>query len=48
LKKERVISLIRPLNAPSIKLAQSLGGVLESTIDLMGAPANLYVYPPPR
>lgn len=48
LRKERVISLIRPQNERSIKLAESLDGVFESTIDLLGSPANLYVYPPPR
>ncbi|WP_395686296.1 GNAT family N-acetyltransferase [Caenimonas koreensis] len=45
LKKSRIISLIRPPNAPSIKLAKSLGATLEGTVDLMGSPAELYVYP---
>jgi RimJ/RimL family protein N-acetyltransferase len=45
LKKERVISLIRPQNAASIKLAQALGACLEETIDFMGGPAEVYRYP---
>jgi RimJ/RimL family protein N-acetyltransferase len=44
LKKERVISLIRPQNEPSVKLAQALGARLEGTIDFMGAPAQVYRY----
>lgn len=48
LKKERIISLIRPANAPSIRLAQSLGAQLDSTIELLGAPAQVYVYPSGR
>lgn len=45
---ERVISLIRPGNAPSVAVAVKLGGSLESTIDLMGSPALVYAYPAPR
>ncbi len=45
LKKERVISLIRPQNAPSVKLAQALGAQLEETIDFMASPAQVYRYP---
>jgi RimJ/RimL family protein N-acetyltransferase len=45
LKKDRIISLIRPANAPSIKLAMSLGAQLESTIELMGGEAQVYAYP---
>jgi RimJ/RimL family protein N-acetyltransferase len=44
LRKERIISLIRPLNAPSIKLATALGAQLESSMDFMGGPTNVYVY----
>jgi RimJ/RimL family protein N-acetyltransferase len=44
LKRERVISLIRPLNAPSIKLVKSLGASYERTTDLMGGPAEVYVH----
>lgn len=46
LRKERIISLIRPQNAASIKLAKSLGAQLEGTTELMGAPAEVYAYPP--
>ena len=45
LKKERIISLIRPANAPSIKLAKALGAVHEGSVDLMGSAAELFVYP---
>jgi RimJ/RimL family protein N-acetyltransferase len=44
LKKERVISLIRPQNTASIKLASALGGELDDTIDFMGGRAQVYVY----
>jgi len=44
LRKERIISLIRPQNAPSIKLAQALGATREGAVDLMGSPAELYVH----
>jgi RimJ/RimL family protein N-acetyltransferase len=46
LKKDRVISLIRPQNAPSIRLAQSLGGEFEKSVDLLGGEAQVYVYSP--
>ena len=46
LRKERIISLIRPQNAPSIKLARALGAQLEGTADLMGSPAHVYVHQP--
>ena len=48
LGKERVISLIRPQNAPSIKLARSLGAALEQEIDFMGGQAQVYAYDPAR
>lgn len=44
LHKERIISLIRPANERSIRLATSLGARLESTIDLMGSEAQVYRY----
>jgi RimJ/RimL family protein N-acetyltransferase len=44
LHRDRVISLIRPANAPSIRLAQALGAVRESTTELMGSPAELFVH----
>ncbi|HUR90899.1 MAG TPA: GNAT family N-acetyltransferase [Ramlibacter sp.] len=44
LKKERVISLIRPQNAASIKLAKSLGGEFEEEIEFLGGKAQVYLY----
>lgn len=44
LRKERVISLIRPANAPSIRLAQKLGAVREGSVELMGSSAELYLH----
>ena len=44
LHKERIISLIRPGNAPSVKLATALGAQREGSVDLMGSAAELYVY----
>ena len=44
LRKERIISLIRPQNAPSIRLAQALGAKREGSIELMGSEAELYVH----
>ena len=45
LRKSRIISLVRPQNAPSIKLATALGARLEGAIDFMGGEANVYAYP---
>jgi RimJ/RimL family protein N-acetyltransferase len=44
LRKDRVISLIRAANAPSIRLAEALGAVREGTVDLLGSPAELFVH----
>jgi RimJ/RimL family protein N-acetyltransferase len=44
LKKDRVISLIRPANAPSIKLALALGAQREGSTELLGSPADVYVH----
>jgi RimJ/RimL family protein N-acetyltransferase len=44
LEKDRVISLIRPQNAPSIRLARSLGAQLEQDIEFMGGQAQVYAY----
>ena len=40
----KVISLIRPDNLASIRVAEKLGGTLEKSIDLMGNEALLYAY----
>lgn len=45
LQRDRVISLIRPANAASIRLALSLGALHEGAVDLLGSPAELFVYP---
>ena len=46
LSKTDIISLIRPANTPSIRVAESLGARQEATIQLMGKPSLLYRYPP--
>jgi RimJ/RimL family protein N-acetyltransferase len=40
----RVISLIRPDNPASIRVAEKLGGVYETTISMMGGVALVYAY----
>jgi [ribosomal protein S5]-alanine N-acetyltransferase len=45
LKRDRVISLIRPLNTASIRLAQALGAQREGSVELLGSAAEVYVYP---
>lgn len=40
-----LISLVRPANAPSKKLAERLGATDTGLIDFMGAPAHLYRHP---
>jgi RimJ/RimL family protein N-acetyltransferase len=44
-----LISLIRPGNEASIRVAEKLGAVRESTITISGGPAHIYAYggPPP-
>jgi RimJ/RimL family protein N-acetyltransferase len=39
-----LISLIRPENTASIRVAEKLGAVRESTIQLLGGPAHIYAY----
>lgn len=46
LGRERVISLIRPENMPSRRVAESFGATVEQTLDFFGGPALVYVYPP--
>ena len=45
LQRDRVISMIRPPNAPSIKLAKAMGAVQEGEVEMLGAPALLFVHP---
>ncbi len=40
--RDRVISLIRPANAPSVRVAERLGERLEGTAEVFGAPALVY------
>lgn len=44
---EQVISLIRPENTASIRVAERLGGRHERTLDLLGGPARVYVISAP-
>lgn len=46
LGKERVISLIRPGNAASARVAEHLGAVMEGRVEFYGSPTRVYVYPP--
>jgi RimJ/RimL family protein N-acetyltransferase len=39
-----LISLIRPDNAASIRVAEKLGAVRESTIQFLGGPCHIYAY----
>lgn len=39
---ERVISLIRPENHPSIRVAQRLGEAYQGTVEVVGAHASVY------
>ena len=45
LGRRDVISIIRPANAASIRVATSLGAVQDGTIDFFGGPAWIYRYP---
>jgi RimJ/RimL family protein N-acetyltransferase len=42
LRKDRVISLIRPANARSIRVAQALGETLSGEVDLLGSKSLVY------
>ncbi|HET6763489.1 MAG TPA: GNAT family N-acetyltransferase [Longimicrobiaceae bacterium] len=44
LGKTGIISLIRPANAGSIRVAQSLGATHTGEVDFFGAPALVYTY----
>jgi RimJ/RimL family protein N-acetyltransferase len=45
LRRDEITSIIRPENAGSIHVAQSLGAVAGETVDFLGAPSVLYRYP---
>ncbi|MEP6834535.1 MAG: GNAT family N-acetyltransferase [Gemmatimonas sp.] len=45
LDRDDILSVIRPDNLPSIRVATTLGAVRSESIDFFGAPADLYRYP---
>lgn len=47
LKRERIISIIRPDNAGSIRVAERLGAVAEGEVEFFGGVSRIYVYPNP-
>ena len=47
LQPARLVSLVRPGNAPSAAVAVKLGATLRETVDLLGRPAGVYEYTPP-
>lgn len=48
LGRSEVLSIIRPANAASIRVARALGAAPAETVEFFGAPAVLYRYPPDR
>jgi RimJ/RimL family protein N-acetyltransferase len=44
LGRDRIISLIRTENAPSIRVAERLGAVLDGETDFFGPPTKVYAY----
>lgn len=44
LGRTTIISVIRPANAGSIRVAQSLGATLDGEIEFFGGPASIYRY----
>jgi RimJ/RimL family protein N-acetyltransferase len=47
LGRAEVVSIIRPANLASIRVATSLGAVFRETIQFFGAPSAVYLYPRP-
>lgn len=47
LGRDEIISVIRPDNAASIRVATSLGATPAETVEFFGAPAVIYRYPRP-
>ena len=45
LGRESIISIIRPANAPSIRVATALGATRDGTVEFFGSPADIYRYP---
>ena len=46
LGRDDVISIIRPANARSIRVATALGATPDGTVEFFGAPSVIYRYPP--
>ncbi len=45
LRRDPILSVIRPANAASIRVARSLGATRIGEVEFFGAPADLYRYP---
>jgi RimJ/RimL family protein N-acetyltransferase len=45
LGRDRIISIIRPENARSIRVAERFGATPEREVEFFGAPARIYAYP---
>jgi RimJ/RimL family protein N-acetyltransferase len=45
IRRDRVISIIRPANARSIRVAERLGATVEGEVPFFGAPSLVYRYP---
>jgi RimJ/RimL family protein N-acetyltransferase len=45
LRRDTVISLIRPANAASVAVARHMGAVRTASIEFYGAPTDVYTYP---
>jgi RimJ/RimL family protein N-acetyltransferase len=45
LRRDRVISLLRPENIASVRVAERLGAVLDGTVEFYNRPINVYAYP---
>jgi RimJ/RimL family protein N-acetyltransferase len=48
LGRDEITSIIRPANAPSIRVACALGAVAGETVEFIGAPSVIYRYPRSR
>jgi RimJ/RimL family protein N-acetyltransferase len=48
LGRSRIISIIRPANVASIRVAKALGATVDGSVDFFGSLADIYLYPPDR
>ena len=48
LGRDEIVSVIRPANAASIRVATALGATPDGTVEFFGAPAVIYRYPARR